>query len=131
MLLIIMIVIFILVVKYNKIEIMYDLQAGTSSGAAYVAAINKAFGMNLGVNTANEACARKHSSTATTVANAHAQFQAGDYCGSRGEIWVGTSDPTMAASLWLNSPPHAAIVRGASALACASANSGSTTCLAY
>jgi hypothetical protein len=103
----------------------------TGGGNAFVKAINTAFSLKLGEQSSQDSCAAKHAVAEPVISVAHASFKAGDTCGGgRGEVWAGTPDPTMAARLWLNSPPHASIIRGASKLACG-AGSASAVCVAY
>ncbi len=100
-------------------------------GNAFVTAINSKFSMNLGSESSQDSCAAKHANAEPTLSQAHASWSAGDRCGGgRGEVWAGSSDPTQAAQMWLTSPPHAAIIRAASKLACG-AGPSSATCVAY
>lgn len=110
----------------------YPSSGGGGGGAnKYVQAINAAFSMNLGSESSQDACATRAAIGEPTIAQAHAVWRAGDHCGNgRGAVWAGTPDPAMAARLWLNSPPHANIIRGASKLACG-AGPTSAVCIAY
>jgi hypothetical protein len=108
---------------------------GTSTGGGggsnrFVEAINKAFGLSLGSNTAQDACVTRHAILEPTIAQAHNEFRKDRCGGGVGAVWAGTPDPTTAARLWLNSPPHASIIRGAKSLACG-AGPTSAVCIAY
>lgn len=103
----------------------------TGGGNAIVNAINRVFGLNLGENTAQHSCAARHAASEPTIQYAHMVWRTGDNCqGGIGAVWSGSPDPDMAARMWLNSPPHASIIRGATRLACGSGPS-SAVCIAY
>ena len=104
---------------------------GSEGGNAIVNAINRVFGLNLGENTEQHSCAARHAASEPTIAYAHTVWRTGDRCqGGIGAVWSGSPDPDMAARMWLNSPPHASIIRGARRLACGSGPS-SAVCIAY
>jgi hypothetical protein len=103
----------------------------TTGSNAIVNAINRVFGLNLGENTAQHSCAARHAASEPTIQYAHMVWRTGDNCqGGIGAVWSGSPDPDMAARMWLNSPPHASIIRGATRLACGSGPS-SAVCIAY
>jgi hypothetical protein len=103
----------------------------TSGSNPFVNAINAAFSLKLGSNSAQDSCTARHASAEPTLAQAHTVWRTGDTCGGgRGAVWAGSPDPTVAARLWLNSPPHASIIRSASRLACG-AGPSSAVCIAY
>jgi hypothetical protein len=105
--------------------------SGGSGGNAIVNAINHVFGLNLGENVEQHSCAARHAASEPTIAYAHTVWRTGDRCqGGIGAVWSGSPDPDMAARMWLNSPPHASIIRGARRLACGSGPS-SAVCIAY
>jgi hypothetical protein len=85
----------------------------------------------LGSQSSEDSCAARHARSEPTLAQAHTVWKTGDRCnGGRGAVWSGSPDPTAAARMWLNSPPHASIIRGASKLACG-AGPSSAVCIAY
>ena len=103
----------------------------TNGNNPFVNAINSVFSLQLGSNSAEDSCAARHATAEPTLAQAHNVWKTGDRCnGGRGAVWSGSPDPNMAARMWLNSPPHASIIRGATRLACGSGPS-SAVCIAY
>ena len=102
-----------------------------TGGNAIVNAINRVFGLNLGENVEQHSCAARHAASEPTIAYAHTVWRTGDRCqGGIGAVWSSSPNPDMAARMWLNSPPHASIIRGARRLACGSGPS-SAVCIAY
>ena len=94
-------------------------------------AINKVFGLNIGKNPSQDACTARHARAEPTISQAHAVWKTGDRCsGGRGAVWSSSPDPTRAAQMWLNSPPHASIIRSAGKLACG-AGPTSAVCISY
>ena len=112
--------------------IVQPTQKPTTSGSnPFVNAINSVFSLQLGSNSAEDGCAARHAAAEPTLAQAHNVWKTGDRCnGGRGAVWSGSPDPNTAARMWLNSPPHASIIRGASKLACG-AGPSSAVCIAY
>lgn len=112
-----------------------DQNTDSGGGAAFVSAINSAFGLSIGHNASQDSCVASHARAEPTLAQAHAVWKTGNRCPSqngqgKGAVWAGTPDPTVAARLWLNSPPHASIIRSASQLACG-AGPSSAVCISY
>lgn len=103
----------------------------TQGSNAFVNAINRVFGLNLGENVEQHACAARHAIDEPVISMAHNAFRTGDRCGGgQGEVWSGSPDPDMSARMWLNSPPHASIIRSARRLACG-AGQYSSVCISY
>lgn len=97
----------------------------------FVNAINSVFSLNLGSQSSEDSCAARHARSEPTIAQAHAVWRTGDRCnGGRGAVWSSSPDPMTAARMWLNSPPHASIIRNANKLACG-AGPSSAVCIAY
>jgi len=109
------------------------VKPNTNTGGSnpFVNAINSVFLLQLGSNSAEDSCAARHAAAEPTLAQAHTVWKTGDRCnGGRGAVWSGSPNPDMAAKMWLNSPPHASIIRGATRLACG-AGPSSAVCIAY
>jgi hypothetical protein len=97
----------------------------------FVNAINSVFSLNLESHFSEDSCASRHARSEPTISLAHSVWRTGDRCnGGRGAVWSGSPDPITAARMWLNSPPHASIIRSASKLACG-AGPSSAVCIAY
>ncbi len=102
-----------------------------SGNNPFVNAINSVFSLNLGSQSSEDSCATRHAHSEPTIAQAHSVWRTGDRCnGGRGAVWSSSPDPLTAARMWLNSPPHASIIRSASKLACG-AGPSSAVCIAY
>ena len=120
------------IVQPTQKPIVQPTQKPTTSGSnPFVNAINSVFSLQLGSNSSEDGCAARHAAAEPTLAQAHNVWKTGDRCnGGRGAVWSGSPDPNMAARMWLNSPPHASIIRGATRLACG-AGPSSAVCIAY
>lgn len=94
-------------------------------------AINAVFGLSIESNAAEDACAARQAAMEPVISEAHKMWYAGDHCnGGIGVVWSSSPDPQVAASMWLGSAPHAAIIRSAQSMACGSGPS-SAVCIAY
>lgn len=98
----------------------------------FVRAINEAFNLNIAsMPRKKNRCVARHARNEPTLATAHRTIQSGDTCGGGGgAVWAGTPDPTIAAQLWLKSPPHAQIIRASRRMACG-AGPVSSVCLSF
>lgn len=109
----------------------YEHDDDDTSSNDILDAVNKVFGMDIAENPTQNACAARHAVAEPTIAYAHTTWNSGDTCrGGSGEVWSSSPDPETAATMWLNSPAHASIIRSARMLACG-AGASSAVCISY